>query len=151
MFVILVRHGKAESGLSNPERPLTERGRECIEEVGACLSRTAGPIDQIWHSGILRARQTALIIGKHLSPEPAILQIEALSPHGNPENMLNSLNAEKQNIMLVSHLPFLDYLGNLMLTGDRKAEHLHFSPGSAVKLINKNGNWEKDWTVNIRI
>ena len=61
--------------------------------------------------------------------------------------MQKSLEAEKRNIALVSHLPFLDYLGNIMLTGDKEAEVIHFTTGSALKLIRTGKNWSKEWII----
>ncbi|MBN2102837.1 phosphohistidine phosphatase SixA [bacterium] len=148
MHIILVRHGKAESGISNPERPLTPDGKNCIESLGQRLADISGRIDQIWHSGILRACQTAEILEKYISPLNGLVKIKNLSPHGNPEIMQKTLNDERRNLILVSHLPFLDYLGNLMLTGNMEAEIIHFSAGSAAKFIKTKNNWGQAWMID---
>ncbi|MFC1568863.1 phosphohistidine phosphatase SixA, partial [bacterium] len=135
MFVILVRHGRAESGYTNPERPLTSKGKNDIEMLGKYLYKESVQVDQVWHSGICRAQQTAEILAKHLSFKNDLIQMSNLSPNSNPETIRIALNAEAKNILLVSHLPFIDYLSNLMITGNMEADLIHFPPGSAAKLI----------------
>ena len=63
-FLILVRHGTAQDSNVNIDRPLTDEGINEIEQVAKRLSSEKLSISQIYHSGILRAMQTAEIIQK---------------------------------------------------------------------------------------
>lgn len=65
-FLILVRHGTAQDSNVNIDRPLTDEGINEIEQVAKRLSSEKLSISQIYHSGILRAMQTAEIIQKRV-------------------------------------------------------------------------------------
>jgi len=147
MELILVRHGKAESGYVNPRRPLTSEGERDIESLGRHLHENSVQVRQIWHSGIFRARQTAEILAKHLLFKKPLIQMDTLSPDADPELMAETLNTEKDSILIVSHLPFLEYLCNLMLTGSMEENQVQFTAGCAVKLTNTHGKWSETWTV----
>ena len=64
-FLILVRHGTAQDSNVNIDRPLTDEESNEIEQV-QLLSSEKLSISQIYHSGILRAMQTAEIIQKRV-------------------------------------------------------------------------------------
>ena len=76
MDVYLVQHGQALSDEQDPQRPLSDEGRAEVTKVaeflGARQSRLIDPpITKVCHSGKLRARQTAEILGRHLCPDVA--------------------------------------------------------------------------------
>ncbi len=56
MQLILVQHGDAVAETINPARPLTERGREDIEQLAAFLAKNGVRVARVVHSGKLRAR-----------------------------------------------------------------------------------------------
>ena len=64
MRIILIRHGKQDSELCGADAPLSASGREQAELAGRRLE-SAG-IEAIYSSTLLRARQTAGIIGSHI-------------------------------------------------------------------------------------
>ena len=109
MTVILVRHGKAVRGSSDSERPLSEEGQQSIEKLGFHLMKQSEEVSQIWHSQLLRAKQTADILGKYLSPSEGIMQKAHLKPGSNPLAMRTLLESENGPLLIVSHLPFLEY------------------------------------------
>ncbi|MBN1781275.1 phosphohistidine phosphatase SixA [bacterium] len=146
MHVILVRHGYAESGYTNRERPLTQEGRKAIEVLAAYLKEQAHDIDQILHSGILRARETAEILNRYIQSDTVHRALH-LMPDSDPEIMKTQLESETRNTMLVSHLPFLNYLANLMVTGNPESEKIHFMPGCAVRLNKTHEAWNLAWAL----
>jgi probable phosphoglycerate mutase len=72
---IFVRHGESQTNVSHirsrdlDKYPLTDAGALMVEEAAAKLSRLGGSV-KLYSSPILRARQTAEIISKHLKIEP---------------------------------------------------------------------------------
>lgn len=145
MHVIMVRHGRAKSSNEHPERPLTAEGEASIEKLGNLLNEKSLGIQKIWHSGILRAKQTAEILSKKIHYSGDLIEMITLSPESNPNTMHIALNAEMENVLIVSHLPFLEYLYNLMITGNMEGNLIHFSPGSATKLVKINNQWNQEW------
>ena len=68
MEVYLVQHGEAKRAEEDPERPLTDQGKEEVSNVAAFLAQGGVNVNQIRHSGKRRAEETARIMTEHLSP-----------------------------------------------------------------------------------
>ena len=64
MRIYLVQHGEAKKENEDPLRPLTEEGIKNAEKVASYLAKLNLKIKKIFHSGKLRAKQTAEIYGK---------------------------------------------------------------------------------------
>ena len=60
MRVYLIQHGEARSEEEDPERPLTDKGRNTVESVSKYIAPLGLGVTQIVHSYKLRARQTDL-------------------------------------------------------------------------------------------
>jgi broad specificity phosphatase PhoE len=88
--ISFVRHGEFENPDSLyhgrlPGFPLSDRGREEVEAVGAVLAaREDEPIVVIYTSPQLRTRQTAEIIQAGLQPPPPIQEISLLDEIRSP-------------------------------------------------------------------
>ena len=80
MKVYLVQHGESKSEMEDPERPLTKKGREAVGSVAGYLARLGTDIDQIIHSGRLRASQTAELFANRLSPSQGVCEKRGLVP-----------------------------------------------------------------------
>ncbi|MCA1553922.1 MAG: histidine phosphatase family protein [Chloroflexi bacterium] len=75
MELFLVRHGRIQGMPMRPrdESPLSELGQEQARRAGVYLARSA-PFALLVCSPLLRARQTAQIIGDAVQVEPVIIQ-----------------------------------------------------------------------------
>src|SRR5687767_10823392 len=62
----LMRHGEAEAGASDAARRLTAEGAAAVERVAARAAAAGVRLDRVYHSGLVRAEQTALILARHL-------------------------------------------------------------------------------------
>jgi phosphohistidine phosphatase len=97
----LLRHGDAEDGSPDSERPLTEKGREQARAVGAALKALGVEIDACLTSPKSRAYETARIACEPLGVEP---QLEPKLSGGpfDPEALAAGLGDE---VLLVGHDP----------------------------------------------
>jgi phosphohistidine phosphatase len=133
----LMRHGEAADSEQDVRRPLTPAGRSAIERV-AWRAATAGVRPAaIYHSGILRAQQTAEILARHLGGQANLRARDGLQPEDPVvpvAEWLLGLAAQEHTLGLVGHLPFLDRLASLLLVGDPEVQVLNFQPGTLVKL-----------------
>ena len=59
MIVVLVHHGDAVGPDVDPRRPLSTRGLQQVERLARDASARGTRPQVVWHSGKLRARQTA--------------------------------------------------------------------------------------------
>ena len=63
-----MRHGEALSGTPDGRRPLSQRGRDEVIALAQLASARGVAVAWIYHSGILRAQQTAELVAAVLAP-----------------------------------------------------------------------------------
>lgn len=118
--LILMRHGIAEPlgpGISrDADRPLTDKGRERTRQMARAALEWCGPPDSIWSSPLLRARQTAEIVGRLAGR--SVDSVTELRPGGDPVKLLLRIRADNcGSIWLTGHMPDLSILAAVCLTG----------------------------------
>ena len=96
----LLRHGDAEDGSPDAERPLTEKGREQSRAAGAALKALGVEIDACLTSPKLRAAETARIACEPLGVEPELEPKLAGGPFD-----AEALAAGLGDVLLVGHDP----------------------------------------------
>lgn len=118
MRLFLVHHGEAIGPEVDPQRPLTARGvASCQRLSAACAARGARPAF-IWHSGKLRARQTAEHFWRACNPLAEFAAVRGLQPGDSPGWMRDHLAGETGDVLLAGHMPNLPRLLRLLLAGD---------------------------------
>ncbi|MFT6070130.1 MAG: phosphohistidine phosphatase [Bacteriovoracaceae bacterium] len=142
MKIYLVRHGEAEGAEINPERPLTKNGEKQVILLASTIRRKHFAIDEIIHSGVLRAEQTALILQKELGLNHPVNQGEDLLPGSDPKVWFDQLHQSKKNIMLVGHMPFMGILGEMLIKNQMR---LGFSTAAMVSFRFEEGEFHLDW------
>ena len=141
-FIFLVQHGEAVGKEINPERPLSDKGRENVKKVGHFLYNYGCHVDSIWHSPKLRARETAKILGECLKKSECLYEFKELEPEKSPKKIMKYIQKEaKQNIMIVGHLPHLSHLTGLLLCGDENKEIIAFEKGGVICIETNSGNF----------
>jgi phosphohistidine phosphatase len=136
----LVQHGRAKAETDDPDRSLTDQGvddvarvaRHAVEQLGVRPARVV-------HSGKTRARQTAGIWGALANAN--VEQADALAPNDDPAIWAERLEAEPDDLIVVGHLPHLDRLANLLLTGGSDRSVIRFRPGGLVGLQRTDTGW----------
>jgi phosphohistidine phosphatase len=113
MLVYLVRHGEAVPEQVDPTRPLSEKGRAEVEETAKGLRDQGAKVEEIWHSGKLRAKQTAEIIALALGVEK-VLEKPGLKPDDSVEPIAGLLRQTNKSILIAGHLPFIPKLISLL-------------------------------------
>lgn len=146
MRLYLVQHGEAASKDVDPNRPLTEKGKEDISRMADFLKKRGIRVSATWHSGKLRAIQTAQILGEAVSTE--IAKQEDLAPNDPVDKWLEKLNARVKDVMIVGHLPFLQKLASLLLVGDESSRLITFRTGGVVCLEREEEKWSLIWMVS---
>lgn len=140
-----MRHGQALSETVDPKRPLSRVGRDEVERVaGLAVGRKIG-VSAIFHSGILRARQTAEILGEFLAPA-SVQQIAGLLPQDDPTIAKAELEFAESSVMLVGHLPHLNRLAMLLVNGGTDGQ-IEFSPATMICCSRNGGRWKIAWAL----
>jgi phosphohistidine phosphatase len=144
MRVYLVRHGEAVSKDIDPERPLSDEGRESIQKLCSFFVPLHLKVMEIWHSDKLRARETAEILSTAIIPQKGLILMEGLSPNDPVSPIRKKIEEFSQDLMIVGHLPFMENLASLLLTGEESQAALFF-PEGGIACLEKEG--ESPWRV----
>ena len=74
MKLYLVQHANAASKQVDPERSLTEQGRQDIQKVAAFIRALSLGVGYLWHSTKKRSIQTAEILAEDVRIETDYLE-----------------------------------------------------------------------------
>ncbi|HEY7317322.1 MAG TPA: phosphohistidine phosphatase SixA [Candidatus Binatia bacterium] len=148
MNIYLVRHGEAVSERMDPERPLTPSGREEVEQVARKAAARGVQVSAIFHSGILRAKQTAEIFAAHLQFNSGVQKLSGLLPQDDPAVAKGEIEAAEHSIILVGHLPHLNRLLALLVRGDTELVVMELAPATLVCCSFDGSKWKIAWTLS---
>jgi phosphohistidine phosphatase len=121
VFVYLVHHGVAVEPLVDPQRPLSSRGRGDVERLAADAAARGAKPQVVWHSGKLRARQTAEAFWRACNPLADLTAVRGLQPADPPEWMRDQLAGESRDVLIAGHFPHLPGLLRLLTAGHEDA------------------------------
>jgi phosphohistidine phosphatase len=148
MHVYLVQHGKAKSTDEDPNRGLSDEGRAEVTRMAEFFCDLRIPISLIEHSGKLRAEETAHIFASCIRTASGPVHIDGLNPSDDPSAMANFLNFYTDDILIVGHLPHLERLTSLLLTGSPDRRPVQFRNGGIVCLEKEHsGVWSLVWAI----
>jgi phosphohistidine phosphatase len=147
MKLYLVQHGEANSEQEDPDKNLSERGKEDVAKVAAKLKTDGVMVTAIFHSGKPRAEQTAQILADSLSIQKVITRREDIDPMDELEPVVEELKTQKNDLMLVGHMPFMSKLASQLLKGDPGAKAVDFQRGGVVLLEKEDDKWSMTWNV----
>ena len=137
----LVRHGEARSKLEDPERALSEKGQRSAGKLAAWVAKAGIHVDEICHSGILRAEQTAEALSKSLPSAGEPKANSGLDPDDDVRPVAKSLAHDQRTVMLVGHLPFLGRLASQLVLGSPQPSIVDFAPATLVRLVEDEEGW----------
>ena len=146
MKVFLLRHGDAVSANEHPARPLSPKGRQEIERTARIALERNVAVSVIYHSGILRALESAEIISRLLLPPLGVVEHAGLLPEDDPAIVKAELEGEERSILLVGHLPYLNRLAALLVNGDPDRVVVEFLPAMMACFARADGRWKVIWT-----
>ncbi|MGQ0712097.1 MAG: SixA phosphatase family protein [Gemmatimonadaceae bacterium] len=140
MRLLVVRHAAAEdknefarTGQRDDLRPLTSDGRREMRQAAAGLREVVPALDVVATSPLVRAVQTAEIVGETYNRTPIV--VEALRPEAAYEHLARwaSAHVERDVVAIVGHEPHLSGLVSWLLAG-AKESFLDLKKGAACLL-----------------
>ena len=144
MRLYLVHHGEAVAADIDPRRPLSPLGQASVERLaGEAAARGARPA-LVWHSGKLRARQTAEAFWRACNALAGCSATRDLQPGDPPSWMRDRLIGESRDILIAGHFPHLPGLLSLLIEGGQDAS---FPPHGVVALqtTDEGATWIEEW------
>ena len=147
MKLFLIQHGLAFPKGKDPERPLSVQGEAQTQRVAEYLKSRSVAVDSIWHSTKLRAVQTADIIGEAIDCKNRQAR-DDMNPNDSVKKLPKEILSAKKNVMIIGHLPFLQKLAGLLLTGSEDKEIIAFK-NSAVLCLDHEEEWQIEWLIPV--
>lgn len=141
MLLYLVHHGDAVGPDVDPRRPLSPAGRAHVEQLAAAAAARGVNPSIVWHSGKLRAKQTAEAFWRACNPLAEFSATRDLQPQDPPMWMRDRLRAEPRDVLIAGHFPHLPRLLG-QLTGRED-----FPPHGVVALATDDDGetWRELW------
>ncbi len=148
MPIFLVQHGKSLSREQDPEKGLSQQGKDDVARIAEVAQGYGVSVGAIIHSGKKRAVQTAEIFASALVPEGGIKQADGLKPLDDVTALAGNLEPQGR-LMVVGHLPFMERLTSYLITGDTDRPVFKFQNGGIVCLDEtpEGKGWVIKWTL----
>jgi phosphohistidine phosphatase len=152
MKFFLMRHGDSQNGLDDAGRTLSGDGVREAKLAGAFLKQSGARLGAIYHSPFLRSRQTAEIVAGVLG------LTEKLSERGGllPGDSVSSFADEMEKLaigeagrLVVGHLPFVEDLASLLISGSEGGVSIRFTTGSLIGL--ERFEFTNEWILRFHI
>lgn len=141
-MLLLLHHAHATDPIIDPQRPLTETGRHHADDIARRARERGVKPDAIWHSGKLRARQTAEPLWRACNPLAEFNAVRGLQPDDPPEWIKDAVDGETRQIVLVGHMPHMARLYRLLVgPEDRPADF----PQHGLVALEQQDGWREVW------
>ena len=148
MKLYLVQHGEACAKKTNPDRPLTDRGKLDIDRLAEFLKQAGIRVERVIHSGKLRAAQTAECLADAVAPGVEPETSDAINPNDDPGAFDWQSDGRDRDTLVVGHLPFMAKLVAHLVIENENRPITAYQPGSMVCLERENGShWQINWMI----
>jgi len=147
MFLYLVHHGDTVGPDVDPRRPLSNVGMANVDRLAAlAAARGVRPL-VVWHSGKLRAKQTAETFRRACNALAECSATRDLQPDDPPQWIRDRLVGETRDMLIVGHFPHLPRL-RALLVGD--GAESNFPAHGVVALATEDGGatWKELWRLS---
>lgn len=158
MLLYLVRHAHALKEEDDATRPLSPRGRDEVQRLVAffCSNRCFTPT-QLWHSPLLRSRQTAELLAAGLAFDGPVVEIPDLLPEDDPDEVMARLHAftQARPLAIIGHEPHLGALATRLVRGKKRPSCFAMKKASVLALERTDDVHKKTgeprWTVQWQV
>jgi len=149
MHVYLIRHAHAVDADEDPERPLSKRGQAQVHALAAFLKQSAAfEPEEIWHSSLVRSRQTAEHLVRHMRLSAPLTLVPGLEPEDDPHAMFRRIKASRRGVAVVGHEPHLSSLATLLIVGKTAPPTFVMKKCCALALDGIDAHWSVRWHVS---
>ncbi len=155
MALFLVQHGISLPKNQDPGKGLSPLGIEETHRLAPVAKGYKISVKQIFHSGKIRAKQTARIYHQALKLSTPLEKISGINPMDDVRAFAQGLDPET-GWMVVGHMPFMQRLVSYLTTGSESTRVYRFQNSGIVCLDADRENdlewdWYIKWTLNPNI
>ena len=148
-LLVLVHHGPAVGPDVDPMRPLSSVGRAATTRLADAAAGRGVKPDALWHSGKLRARQTAELFWSACNPLASLSAERGLQPADPPLWIRDRLVGETRSILIVGHMPSLPRLLASLLGAQDGSAPAAFPLHGCVALEADGEVWKEIWRIEV--
>ena len=147
MFLYLVHHGEAVGADVDARRPLSPAGVAGVERVAARAAANGAKPAVVWHSGKLRAKQTAQAVWRTCNALAELSVTRDLQPDDPPQWIRDRLRGETRDVAIAGHFPHLPRLLALLITGGEAGSSFPAHGMVALVSDDEGDTWRELWRI----
>ena len=148
MKLFLAHHGEAVGPDLDARRPLSNVGRANVDRLAAQAAGRGARPEVVWHSGKLRAKQTAESYWRACNALAEFSATRDLQPDDPPQRLRDRLRGETKDILIAGHFPFLPRLLALLITGGEAGIDFPAHGIVALTTDDEGDTWTEIWRLN---
>ena len=151
MHLFLVHHGDAVGPEVDPRRPLSTAGQLAVTRAAADAAARGARPSVVWHSGKLRARQTAEAFWRACNALAEFSATRDLQPEDPPEWIRDRLRGESRDVLIAGHYPHLPRLLTMMVSAPDSSAARSFPQHGVVALATEDEGktWNELWRLEV--
>jgi phosphohistidine phosphatase len=146
--VYLVHHGDAVGPDVDPRRPLSPVGLASVDRLAALAARRGVHPDVVWHSGKLRAKQTAEAFWRACNALAEFSASRDLQPGDPPSWMRDRLRGESRDILIAGHFPHLPGLLATLVQSPDEGAGFPLHGVVALRTEDEGATWIEEWRLD---
>lgn len=149
MELYLVRHAESKTNAEDPERGLAYIGFANVRKTAGFVKKLEISVETIYHSGKLRAKQTAYELAVGVKSVTGLKQRKGIAPMDDISSMKDEIEGSDKNLLVVGHLPFMVKLTSALLCGNENKNIVSFQNSCIVKLVRDEEimGWSVEWMI----
>jgi phosphohistidine phosphatase len=147
VFLYLVHHGDAVGPDVDARRPLSAAGVAGVERVAARAAANGARPQVVWHSGKLRAKQTAEAVWRACNALAQFSASRDLQPDDPPRWLRDRLRRESRDIAIAGHFPHLPRLLSLLVAGGDASTDFPMHGAVALETRDEGASWHEVWRI----
>src|SRR5262249_28429983 len=146
VHLYLVHHGDAVGPDIDTRRPLSSTGRAAVEGLAAQAAAKGAAPSVVWHSGKLRAKETAEAFWRACNALAEFSATRDLQPDDPPQWIRDRLRGESRDVLIAGHFPHLPRLLSLLSSTSEA-----FPAHGVVALTSEDEGetWKEVWRLRI--
>jgi phosphohistidine phosphatase len=148
MHLYLVHHGLAVGPEEDARRPLSNVGLAGVARVAAKAAALGAKPAVVWHSGKLRARQTAQEFWRVCNPLAEFSASRDLQPDDSAQWMRDRLRGETRDILIAGHFTHLPRLLSLLVSGGEAGVDFPVNGMVALVTDDEGETWRELWRID---
>lgn len=142
----IIRHAHAVDLVPDHARTLSSKGRSQVARLAGFLSQGGDfTPDEIWHSPLVRARETAMLLAGPLKLTHSVREMPGLLSDSDPHVIATTLLESQRSIAVVGHEPHLGALASLLVTGKMARPVVVMNTCAALAVDGGGSFWQVRW------